>query len=336
MLAVLKLWYEKPIYHPLTLCLLPFSWLFRAIIATRRWCYRTGILKTHAVSVPVIVVGNITVGGTGKTPFVIWLAQMLQSQGMRVGIISRGYGAKEKGRRALWVRQDADANEVGDEAVMIARRTGCPLVIANNRVKAAALIAKAPCDVIISDDGLQHYRLARDIEIAIVDSGRGFGNARFLPAGPLREAPSRLAEVDFVINHGAHADRTFDDKKNFSMHLKPLACLSVNQLVAASVAIDDFNEKSVHAVAGIGHPQRFFASLRALGFSIIEHVFPDHHAYTAEDFSFADDLPIIMTEKDAVKCGAFAPLNCWYLQVEASVSEEFAKIILQRLPSAIL
>ncbi|TAK78180.1 MAG: tetraacyldisaccharide 4'-kinase, partial [Gammaproteobacteria bacterium] len=263
MLEINRYWYQ-PSLRFITFILLPFSWLFRGCIFIRRQLYRLGFLKTHRFNVPVIIVGNITVGGTGKTPFVIWLAHYLIAQGYRPGIVSRGVGGKRQ-IKPYRVKQEDAATEVGDEAVLLAQRANCPLVIGIDRVAAVReLLQQAPCDIVISDDGLQHYRLGRDIEIVIIDGSRRFGNNCLLPAGPLREPVSRLQSVDFVVVNGE------------DMILEPVELLPV---IARSEATRQSPDKKAHAVAGIGHPDRFFLTLKQAGFDIIPHAFPDHHPY---------------------------------------------------------
>jgi tetraacyldisaccharide 4'-kinase len=317
-------WYRASLSW-LTLLLLPFSWLFRCIVFLRYFLYRFHFKKTVQFPVPVIVVGNISVGGTGKTPFVIWLAQFLQTQGYRPGIVSRGVGGK-KNKIPYWVDRDADPIRVGDEALLLAQRTQCPLVICIDRVAAVReLLRKSNCNIIISDDGLQHYRLGRSIEIAMIDGARGFGNGYLLPAGPLRESISRLKQVDLVIVNS-------DESSKHWMRLKGDSLVSL-QNPHATQPLTNFQHKKIHAVAGIGHPERFFAMLRENKLEIIEHIFPDHYGFQPQDIDFADDLPVIMTEKDAVKCIKFAKPQHWYLPVNADVSKEVENKICSLLES---
>jgi tetraacyldisaccharide 4'-kinase len=316
-------WYRRTLSFSAML-LLPFAWIFAGLVFLRRFFYRHKMIKSFRCSVPVIMVGNITVGGTGKTPLVIWLAHFLESHGFHPGIVTRGVGGKKQKEPCI-VMGDTGPHIVGDEAVLLAERSACPVVVCINRVLAVKhLLAHANCDVIITDDGLQHYRLARDIEIAVVDRERQLGNRCFLPAGPLRESPSRLKEVDFVVQHGEPQPGIL------TMRLMGDNFLAVadNNL---KVALQDFTHKVVHAVAGIGHPGRFFAMLRAKGFEVIEHVFPDHYLYCAEDFQFSDVLPIIMTEKDAVKCKSFADKRFWYFPVDVKIDDVFQVALLAKL-----
>lgn len=304
----------------LAVALLPLSWLFRALAALRRLLYRRGVLRQERADVPVVVVGNITVGGSGKTPLVLWLAQGLRERGHAPGIISRGHGGSAEVPRS--VRPQDDAAVVGDEPLLLARRSGCPVWIGRRRAAAArALLADHPeCDVLICDDGLQHYGLARDVEIAVMDE-RGIGNGWFLPAGPLREGPSRLRSVDaLVINGGAlPAGLGAETVRTCFMRLAGTRFVSL-QRPEVSCGAADLQGRRLHAVAGIGYPQRFFDHLAALGLRFAAHPFPDHHRYTAADLAFADADALLMTEKDAVKCGGLALPETWVLRVDAEVS----------------
>ena len=291
--------------------LLPLSWLFCTVAWLRRSAYRAGLLRRQRLPVPVIVVGNISVGGTGKTPLVIWLAEQLAARGYRAGVVSRGYGGVNSGS-PLRVEPDAAPASVGDEPLLIARRVDGPVVVAPDRVAAAShLLATTDCDLIISDDGLQHYRLHRDLEIVVVDGQRLFGNGFCLPAGPLREPPARLQQVDLVLINGDSNDH------------HPAMQLVGRRLVAVANpasyrTLDELAGSRVHAVAGIGNPRRFFNQLRAAGVEVIEHPYPDHHRYRVDEIQFNDQLPVIMTEKDAVKCDRIAGDQHWYLRVDAS------------------
>lgn len=319
-------WLTNSWYRPslLTWLLLPLSWLYRLIIMLRRQAYRTGIFKQLALPVPVIVVGNISVGGSGKTPFVIWLALFLQKQGWRPGIISRGYGGKAD-YYPCSVHHDSLAAQVGDEPLLIHRRTQCPVVVAADRIAAGQqLLAENNCNIIITDDGLQHYRLQRDLEIVIIDSKRGLGNQACLPAGPLREPISRLQTVNFIIQHGE------SENAELSMQLLIHQAIQLQDEIAQK-ALSEFVTTPVHAVAGIGHPQRFFDQLQQLGLTVIPHAFADHQHYTAADFQFPEPYPILMTEKDAVKCQQFASENMWYVPAEAKLSASLGPEIDQKL-----
>jgi tetraacyldisaccharide 4'-kinase len=321
MLNINHHWYRTS-FTWLTFLLLPLSVLFWLAVNFRRVAYWLGIKKKYHFETPVIVVGNITVGGTGKTPFVIWLAKLLQAQGFRPGIVSRGYGGKEF-LTAERVDALADPRRVGDEAVLLARRANCPVMVSTNRVAAVqALLAETDCNVVISDDGLQHYRMARQLEIVIVDGERRFGNQYFLPAGPLRESLSRLKKVDFVISqHG---------NTGYNMELSGEFFLALDDS-GLKKSLHEFASTPVHAVAAIGNPSRFFNTLRKHGLQIIEHSFPDHYQYKNSDLDFGDDLPILMTEKDAVKCQDFANNKFWYLPVEATLDENFTTALLNKI-----
>lgn len=319
-------WLTNSWYRPslLNWLLIPLSWLYRFIIRLRRQAYRYGILKQLSLTVPVIVVGNISVGGSGKTPFVIWLAQYLQSHGWQPGIISRGYGGKAN-HYPCSVHLNSLAAEVGDEPLLIHQRTQCPVVVAPDRVAAGKqLLAENNCNVIITDDGLQHYRLQRDLEIVIIDTRRGLGNQLCLPAGPLREPISRLKTVDFTIFHGEPTPQ----HQTMQLHLQQAIQLQNNSI---HQPLTEFADTPIHAVAGIGHPQRFFEQLQQLGLTIIPHAFSDHHAYTEADFQFAEAYPILMTEKDAVKCQVFATKNMWYVPAEAKLNPSLGSEIDKKL-----
>jgi len=310
-------WYSQ---NPVAWVLLPLSWLFCAVSILRRLLYVNGLLPAHTMPVPVIIVGNISVGGTGKTPLLIALCKYLIRQGLKPGVVSRGYGATISGEYSVAVNDDAAT--CGDEPVLIRQRTACPVIIGSDRVAAAKkLLAENDCDVILSDDGMQHYRLKRDIEIAVVDTLRKFGNGFCLPAGPLREPASRLCKVNMLVYHG-----NSDDKYHFSLEFGE----AVNLLTGEKRKLELFTAGIVHAVAGIGHPERFFNQLRARGVEVIEHAFPDHHAYASGDVDYADNLPILMTEKDAVKCKRLQPVmksggtqkNIWAVPVSARISDQ--------------
>lgn len=314
----------------LSFLLLPLSAVFWLVVVIRRAFYRSGLLRTTRLPVPVVVVGNIVVGGTGKTPLVVWLVNHLRQQGYHPGIVSRGYRVNV-GKIPRVVLPDSTPGMVGDEALMLVRKTQVPMMICPDRVAAAkALLASNPtCDVIISDDGLQHYALGRDIEIAVIDGDRRCGNHLLLPAGPLRERRARLKQVNFIICNGkklAYYKRCGEyEMKLVSQHLTQLINPAVQKNFSA------FLQQTVHAVAGIGHPERFFKSLENLGLTVIPHAFPDHHHFSEEELAFSDDLPIVMTEKDAVKCLSFAKPHWWALPVAADIDPAFAAAILEEL-----
>lgn len=321
-----KAWYDGAAWPRL---LTPFSYLFGWLAARRRTAFRQGRRAAYRAPLPVVVVGNITVGGTGKTPLVIELITLLQGAGYRPGVVSRGYGSRAPSYPFV-VGPETAPSQSGDEALLIARRCRCPVIIDPDRPAACrAMLASFPdCDLIISDDGLQHYALARDLEVVVLDGARGVGNGRLLPAGPLREPVERLSEVDFVVVNGTA--RLPGLPATFNMTLLPRRLISLSDRRHRETQPATERER-VHAVAGIGNPQRFFASLSTLGFAIIEHEFPDHHDFRARDLDFDDDLDIVMTEKDAVKCGGFAPDNSWYLEVSAWLDQNFTDAFLARV-----
>jgi tetraacyldisaccharide 4'-kinase len=307
----------------------PLSLLFGVAVRGRRLLYKHGLLHSEAVGAPVVVVGNISVGGTGKTPLVARLVELLRETGYKPGIVSRGYG----GQSAEWPRHvtvDSDPNQVGDEPVMLARRCRCPIVVDPDRVAAARVLLETyDCNVVLSDDGLQHYRLRRDIEIAVICGSRRLGNEACLPAGPLREPPSRLREVDFVIGNGAARSG------EYLMSLRGETAVNLNDPCVSS-ALTGFRHGTVHAVAGIGDPGRFFDHLRHARLRLIEHPFPDHHRFKPEDIHFRQDLPVLMTEKDAIKCRAFAAEGCWCVPVDAWLDPDFEEHFLKRLAAIAL
>lgn len=316
----MKFWYRRGL---LAWLLWPLSLLFRAGVAARRLLYFLRIRKSRHPGIPVIVVGNITVGGTGKTPLVIWIAEFLKSKGLSPAIISRGYGAKVTEPRAATVA--ADATEVGDEPIVLARRTGCPVWVGPDRPRvAAALRAAHPeVNVLVLDDGLQHYRMRRDIEIAVIDA-RGLGNGFLLPAGPLREPRSRLRNVDAVVGPAAGA------LKDFAMSL---AGEEAHRMTDARErrALARFAGQRVHAAAGIGDPNRFFLHLGRAGLKVIPHPFPDHHAFSERDLEFGDGLPVMLTEKDAVKLRTRARADWWVLPVSARLDPGFGVWLMRKL-----
>ncbi|MBC7779379.1 MAG: tetraacyldisaccharide 4'-kinase [Proteobacteria bacterium] len=305
--------------------LLPLSWLFLLVVTLRRRAFARGWFATHRVDVPVIVIGNVSVGGTGKTPLTIWLVHHLIERGWHPGVVSRGYGGSASDERVSEpVRVHSDPMRVGDEPVLIARRTPAPVWIGVDRVFAAhALRREHPeCDVLIADDGLQHYALARDVEVAVVDAGLGFGNRRMLPSGPLREPVKRLAVVDALVVNGApRADAPVPEAAQFEMRI---VATRVYRLDDPTVSAEPESLRGIrlHAVAGIGYPERFFALLTALGLTFVEHPFADHHPFVASDLDFAGEA-VILTEKDAVKCLRFGASHHWVLAVEAQVDPAF-------------
>ncbi len=334
-----RLWYQR---HPLAYLLLPLSGLFWLISTIRRALFALKLKKQVQLSVPVIVVGNITAGGSGKTPTVIYLIELLRRHGYKPGVISRGYGVKFEGTRE--VKPTSLASEVGDEPAMIAARTQVPMVVGAKRVDAAnALLANYDVDVIICDDGLQHYALGRNIEIAIIDGQRRLGNGWLIPAGPLREGPKRLNSVDFVIANGGEAQ-----SGEFAMALEPDTLLPVAPQAPLQAALQDSDSVNrdntvnyvtpkvgdkVAAMAAIGNPQRYFDTLTKLGYRVTQQqAFEDHQAFDFKELDdLAGDLPLLMTEKDAVKCREIQSKNWWYLPVNAKLSAEFDQQIIERL-----
>jgi len=313
-----NVWYKDPF---IGVWLMPLGFVFSDIARFRKYLYRLGVLKTHRLPVPVIVVGNITVGGTGKTPLIIWMARLLKDLGYNPGIISRGYG----GQAETWpqsVNADSRAETVGDEALLIAKQTGCPVVIGSVRVEAAKqLLREADCTIILSDDGLQHYALYRDIEIAVIDGERRFGNGYCLPAGPLREPISRLQTVDLIVVNGER----YEDNE-YAMQLA--GDTAVNMLTGEQKPLAEFANVECHALAGIGNPNRFFKLLVSAGLTCKTQSFPDHYKFQAADIMFKDNNPVLMTEKDAVKCGGFAGEQHWYVPVAAVPEPKFTEQLL--------
>jgi len=314
-------WYRL---SALSLALWPASLVYRLLVALRRFAYSSGALQTLRLPVPVIVVGNVVAGGTGKTPLVLWLAAALRKRGWKPGILSRGY--RGSAAAPMEVAAASPAELVGDEPLLLARHGGCPVWIGRERATAAAglLAAHPECDVLILDDGLQHYRIARDIEIAVEDE-RGAGNGFLLPAGPLREPASRRVDawVANTASCGTHSPCFRMDLRGDTF--RRVAAPRVSAPAAA------FAGKRLHAVAGIGNPQRFFDHLARLGLATVNHAFPDHHAYAASDLDFGDCEALLMTEKDAVKCESFAREHWYALQVEAELAPAFFDFILAKL-----
>lgn len=312
---LLDAWYNG---HPALVLLRPLECLYRRVVNRKRARFLAGQGDIYKAPVPVVVVGNITVGGTGKTPLILWMIDHCRARGLRVGVVSRGYGSKPPS--LPWrVLPQQPAEHAGDEPLLIVNRTGVPLMIDPDRSQAVrALLAEEPLDLILSDDGLQHYRLNRDLELVLIDALRGLGNRRCLPAGPLREPVERLRSVDALLYNGASADR----EDGFGFQLKPSAL--VNLVTGERRPVDHFPRgQQVHAVAGIGNPQRFFNTLEGLHWRPVPHAFADHAVFSAQALSFTPALPLVMTEKDAVKCASFAAPDWWYLTVEAVPSPAF-------------
>lgn len=316
-----EVWYKD---HFVGTWLMPFSFVFTDVAKFRRWMYKKGYKPVEKLSVPVIIVGNITLGGTGKTPLVIYLAQQLKQQGFKPGVISRGYG----GQSETWPQQvtaESDAQQIGDEPLLIAQQAGCPVAVGPVRADSARLLLEnEACDVIISDDGLQHYALHRDIEIVVIDGVRRFGNNFCLPSGPLREPQERIQEVDFVICNGGEPE-----ENEILMQLE--GAYAINMQTQERKPLVEFKELSCQAMAGIGNPQRFFDLLKQYGLECQTDSFPDHYAYTEKDIRYQGVQAVLMTEKDAVKCLSFASEQHWFVPVQAKLDSSFIENLISLL-----
>jgi tetraacyldisaccharide 4'-kinase len=312
-------WYRR---GALAWLLWPASLAFAFLVLGRRLLFRLRILRSVHAGIPVVVVGNLTVGGSGKTPLVLWIAEFLKARGWSPAIVSRGYGGSAQAPLAATVA--AEPAEVGDEPVVLARRSGCPVWVGPDRAKVVeALRAQHPeVDVVVLDDGLQHYRLRRDVEIAVVDS-RGFGNGFLLPAGPLREPRRRLRSVDAVVSHGAAI-------KGYAMELQGDVAHRMTD-ARDRQPLQAWRGQKVHVVAGIGHPSRFFIQVGRLGPKVAPHPFADHHRFLPEELEFGDEAPVLMTEKDAVKLRRHARANWWVLPVTAKLDPAFGDWLLRTL-----
>ena len=327
-----KIWYGG---SRLRWLLLPFTWIYAAIIKVRRFLYSSGVFRSQRVSAPVVIIGNITVGGTGKTPLTIWLAQQLAARGYKPGIISRGYRGMV-GPKPMEVTADSDPAVVGDEAVLMANRSECPVVVHPDRVAAAKLAIALGANVIVSDDGLQHYRLARDFEITVVDGTRRHGNRQLLPAGPLREPVSRLQASNQILVQRESEGSSEQQLSYRSSDRPPIEF----RLIASAICrpdnsdirnIGDFSGTKVHALAGIGNPERFFRLLEACDIDVIRHPLPDHAEITPGDIDFSDDIDVVMTEKDAVKCRWLDTSKCWYVPVDVAINDADTEDLLNRI-----
>jgi len=318
------IWYAGA---PLPWALDVLARIYARLLSWRRWLYANRVLRSRRMPVPVIVVGNLSVGGTGKTPLVAAIVAELRQRGWRPGIALRGYGGSR--RRPAVLPTAPQAAQFGDEAVLLARATGVPVAVGRDRAAAAALLLARDCNLVVCDDGLQHWALARDIEILVVDGARRFGNQRMLPAGPLREPVERASRVDFTVVNGGTADAG-----EYPMQVVGSRAIGIGP-GASAIALDALRGRSVHAVAGIGNPQRFFRMLEASGITVKRHPLPDHHVFDGSELGFDDDLPVLITEKDAVKCAAFAGVGVYVVPVEAELAQEFYERLnsaLHRLP----
>jgi len=324
-----KVWFQghfaKWLMVPL---LLPLMLIFAVISFCRRIAFKLGLLKSFKVSVPVVVVGNIGIGGNGKTPVTLYLVEQLTAKGLKVGVVSRGYGSKAP-YYPYQVNEESSAEQAGDEPLLIFQRSGIPVVIGADRVKGCQQLIDQGCEIIIADDGLQHYGLERDIEICVFDGERKWGNGCLLPVGPLRESLSRVKSIDFIVVNGESWQDQALFRSAIRMDLQGGELKSLG--TGETKTISHFQAQRVNAVAAIGNPERFFQALEAQGLSIQRHGFNDHHAYSESDLDFENDLPIIMTEKDAVKCRSFKLQNAWYLPVSAKLSNDLASQIISAL-----
>lgn len=313
-------WYED---RPPPWWTRPVAALFGVASGIRRSLYRRGWLQSIHPGVPVIVVGNLTAGGAGKTPLVIALVEALRERRFRPGVVSRGYGGAAGSPQLLGAEPDPDV--VGDEPALVRTRTGVPVAVGTDRPAAARLLEDDGVDVIIADDGLQHYAMGRDVEICVIDGVRRFGNGRLLPAGPLREPRARLREVDFIVCNGGEPR---DGEISMRLVLRDAVALGAP---SRTRSLPEFAGERVHAVAGIGHPPRFFDALRASGLDVIAHPFPDHHRLVQGELDFGDGLPVLMTEKDAVKCRGFARASWWAVPVTARLPPTFFDAVASKL-----
>jgi tetraacyldisaccharide 4'-kinase len=326
-----RVWYEDA---PSGWILVPLSGLYWLVLGLRKFLYDCGALQTRKADIPVVVVGNITAGGTGKTPTVLWLVEQLRARGFTPGIVSRGYGCS-KASTSMRVEADSDAAVAGDEPVLLARRGRCPVVVDPDRARAAAMLAADGADVVIADDGLQHYRLARDYEICVIDGLRGLGNRRLLPAGPLREGVQRLADVEQVLVNGVlrRSDRALTTAEQNAISFELVATEACRLNGSLARPIDRFAGTTVHGVAAIGNPRRFFDLLRLHGIQVIEHEYPDHAELSIADLEFGDNFEVFMTEKDAVKLGRGSKDKFWYVPVELTMDPVESAPLLEQIES---
>jgi tetraacyldisaccharide 4'-kinase len=317
-----RIWYEGA---PPPWWLTALSAVYGFASRVRRVAYAKHWRRSTSLSCPVLVIGNLTVGGTGKTPLVSWLAAQLSERGFRPGVVTRGYGGSS--RRARLIQGSDDPKTAGDEAILLARKSQVPVAVGRDRPAAAQLLVNAGCNIIVSDDGLQHYALKRDCEIILIDGDRQFGNGRLLPAGPLREAPDRLKSVDAIVVNGGPLAVGNHALLAGALRMRLVATNAIALRYRTLKPLREFSGRAVHALAGIGHPQRFFRMLQALGIDVVAHALPDHARLRLEDISFADDLPVLMTEKDAVKCAEIAGPHHWYVPVNVVFDEGDAEAL---------
>lgn len=320
-----QVWYKD---HFIGTWLMPLSLVFMDVVKLRRWMYKKGYKPVEKLAVPVVVVGNITVGGTGKTPLVIYLVETLKAQGFKPGVISRGYGGTSE-QWPMQVSETSDAAIIGDEPLLIAQQAKCPVVVGPLRVDSGKLLlAHEDCNVIISDDGLQHYALHRDIEIIVIDGERRFGNNFCLPSGPLREPQERIQEADFVICNGGEAE-----ENEILMELE--GQYAVNMQTQMRKPLTEFRGSRCYALAGIGNPQRFFNLLSEFELDCQIKSFPDHYVYQKKDIDYKGVDAIFMTEKDAVKCRSFASERHWFVPIQAKLDNDFIVRLIEKLPNKI-
>lgn len=338
-MGIVAAWYRK---SPWLYLLLPLSLLYCRLGQRRRRRLEAKRLRDPSWP-PIIVIGNITVGGTGKTPLIIALARALQNNGLAPGIVSRGYGGHAT-KTPCEVKALSSVEEMGDEAVMIRRSVDCPMYVDPNRLGAIkALLEAQHCDVILSDDGLQHYKMPRDLEVVVIDGERLFGNGMCLPAGPMRETPSRLREVDYIVVNGGdpeHCRQSIGAIGNApepqGMRLRATQWVNMNTGARVDLkALPLAGNGRLHALAGIGNPRRFFASVQALGYDPLCHPFPDHYRYAPQDLAFNAADTVVMTHKDAVKCERFATANYWYLDIEADLDDALGERLMKDIETLV-
>jgi tetraacyldisaccharide 4'-kinase len=307
----------------------PLSWIFGLLVAARRGLYSVGLLRSVRIGVPVVVVGNLTVGGTGKTPVASWLVRELTLRGHRVGVVLRGYGGRHSGR-VRTVQPADDPAEVGDEALLHARNHPHVVAIGADRVAAARLVVERGAEIVVCDDGLQHLRLGRDYQIAVVDAVRGFGNGWLLPAGPMREPARRLESADAVVltRRGADGASRVRPRRPFVAEARLAPGVAVNLVSGERRELAGFRGLRLHAIAGVGNPQAFFDALRAAGLDVVPHPLPDHAPIDPGAPAIPEDATVLMTEKDAVKCAAYARAGWWYVELDVIVERGTARDLL--------